>query len=233
MSIRPVLFFAALAAVHLTAPTAFAQDNPHDASSAPDSGSDGAHSEPAPTSPVAPAGVGPAPRPVAVSGPDVGPGSADESVSTPSPAPRPYYYSPGAAAGFAALATGASFGLIFLAGTQQSTGLVGLGFVALTIAPSAGHFYTRDRRGWITLGLRSLSFLMLLAGAGGDADALGAVGAFAYFGVGLYSLIDAPFSAARANRRERRRARQLTFMPTVIPINGQRSTMGLGLSGSF
>lgn len=238
------ILFAAVTTMHWFVPTAWAQDGPNATPTDPASGDESAPADPAPDSPTpaselnAPPARPPAPASPASRPPSQSHVAASDSNYNPipaaQPAPKQFFYSAGASAGFSVLATGAGIGLSLYGLEQGSLGLFILGFAGMTIGPSAGHFYTREyKRAWLGVGLRAGALLLMIVSGQSDSEELGILAGYAFMGLGIYSLIDSPFSAWRANRRERARARQLTLTPAIIPRPGQRSAMGLALRGSF
>lgn len=149
-------------------------------------------------------------------------------------------YSAGLALTAPIVATAASVALVSLGSSEDSDGLVKMGLVGLAIGPSLGHIYTKDYRGvLIGSGLRIGGGLAVAAGAAiavgsslGAGDGSGAaplllVGGAAALGGTIYSIVDAPFSARRANEKHR----QMSVTPA--PIQGPLHTTGWGANLSM
>lgn len=156
--------------------------------------------------------------------------SPDGSARVAEPIPQPAFHSPGAAAGFAALGAGAGVGLMYFSLEDESIGLALLGMLTITVGASLGHFYTGEStRAWWHIGVRGAMLMGTVMSVFASNEELALGFAAAFVGTGLYSILDAPLSALRANKR----ARRLRLTPTVLRAPDQRQVMGLALTGRF
>lgn len=132
-------------------------------------------------------------------------------------------------------ATAASAGLIYLGSSSESKSATTLGLVGLALGPSLGHAYTGHWGGVglgmgiraagagvavmsvpVLLGTRSVETALTFAVAGGLVGVAGTA----------YSIIDAPFSAKRANKKHNQKLEGLTLTPA--PIQGPSQSTGWG-----
>ena len=154
------------------------------------------------------------------------------------------YYSPARAMWMPILGTVGSFALMSLGSRLDSPELSLAGAAGVLIAPSMGHFYTRDwSRALWPLGIRVGGLALATAGAisliecfdlcssnisGPMASVMTIGGIVGYIGGTAYSFWDAGDSARRANGRNR-----VMLVPTAMSsANGSRA-MGFSLTGRF
>jgi hypothetical protein len=166
--------------------------------------------------------------------PAVGPGatlSETETVET---------YSTGIAQATPLLLTAASASAIVVGVSTENELLAYAGVVGVLVGPSMGHVYTQDWRGaLIGTGLRVAGTGLVVAGAAaalgstyaheeddtsgdGGAAVLMLGGALTFVGGTIYSIVDAPHSAERANKRQG----NLSLSPA--PIQGPDRSTGWG-----
>jgi cysteine-rich repeat protein len=169
-----------------------------------------------------------------------GPAGEAPAVEAPPPAHR----RPGLA--FALSLGGSVAGTLLLASSQEGTTPAGvLGLAGVIVAPSLGQLYTGHRRhalltSTLRVGAMTLALIGLADGLGGlfgiegsNADrgfGLFAFGGYSLFGLMAYDIIDAPFSARRANGGGRRP--RLSLLPAPLSAPGQAG-LGLSLAASF
>lgn len=154
-----------------------------------------------------------------------------------------YEKSPGLALALSLLGTGAGVAALFAASEVEDGELVGtLGVAALVVGPSLGHFYAGEpdrgvrhaalRLGAVaTMGAGLALFFSSPCAFGSENECpetredLGltifVAGALLGAGSAVYSIIDAPFAARRANR---------ALIVTPAPIVGPARSTGLGLT---
>lgn len=148
--------------------------------------------------------------------------------------------SPAAALSLSLLGTVGSWGLVFAVADMEESGEA-LGVVGLTgivVGPSFGQFYAGEwRSGWRQAGVRALAVGGLFVGAlwtvsdcfweEGDCDSPGVPVMIGSAAVGvaatIYSIVDAPFAAERANKKRRQ------VIITPAPMLGPQRTTGYGM----
>ncbi len=134
------------------------------------------------------------------------------------------------------IATAASAGLLVVGAENDIDDLVVAGAIGLFVGPSLGHVYTRDWGGALIgtgvraagVGIVAFGFLELLADEDGesktgiDAGVFVTLGSLTYLGGVIYSIVDAPYSANRANNERQQ------FTLTPAPIQGPDRSTGWG-----
>jgi hypothetical protein len=163
-------------------------------------------------------------------------------VADPSPPRVAQRKSPGLAFGLASLGVVGGLALFGLADRADDAGeeddaraLAYTGVAVAVIVPSAGHAYAGEWvKAGVTTAVRAGGFGLMVAGlaqiaaetSGKNGGLYLVSGSILYFGTTLYALIDAPFAAKRANRRN------VVVAPTAMSSAGGMSP-GVALVGSF
>lgn len=151
-------------------------------------------------------------------------------IPTPETRDTALPYSPGLALTAPIVATAVSVGLTSFAASEDSDTAAVVGLIGLAVGPSVGHIYTRDWTGALVgTGLRTGGALTMLWGVAmsinTDSDKgvpLMIAGGAAAIGGTLYSIVDAPYSAMRANEKQH----SLRIVPA--PVQGPLQTTGWG-----
>ncbi len=152
-------------------------------------------------------------------------------------------YSPGIALATPALLTAASVGAFAVGMSEDNGNIAFAGLVGMLVSPSLGHVYTGDYRGaLIGAGLRVAGTGLVVVGAAtalagafnaegqdSDGDALILGGALTIVGGTIYSIVDAPYSAKRANKKRR----NLSLSPAPIQGPNRRTGWGVMMQASF
>lgn len=142
-------------------------------------------------------------------------------------------YSPRRALLYSILGTVGSMVVSSVGNEEEIVPLAIVGSVGMLVTPSLGHIYTRDWwRALVPMGLRVVGVVSMVTSGTGDVVRSGqlAGGALLFLSATAYSIIAAPRSARRANRKLQQR---LGVTPTSMADAAGRNTMGLALTGSF
>jgi hypothetical protein len=143
-------------------------------------------------------------------------------------------YSAGIALSLPVAATALSVGLVGLGKSQNWDGASTAGYVGLALGPSLGHIYTGNWQGaLIGTGLRVggagagvVGVFMMFVGGPSAGVPFFIGGGIAAVGGTLYNIVDAPFSAVRANKKRQKKLERLSLSPA--PIQGPSRSMGWG-----
>ena len=168
--------------------------------------------------------------------------SRPQATSQEVTAVTPTRYSPLIAFLLPALGTTGSFMTTLYGGEKEIAPVYLVGVAGMLAGPSLGHFYTRDwKRALIPTGLRAAGLGIAIYGfLGGDFSSdsdvtrtnpyLAVGGLLLLVGSGVYSIVDAPRSARRGNRRSKT---TMTLTMTRIPDADGNRVAGLSLTGRF